>query len=420
MRLDGTFPQGEVTKTIREDTERRGLLFVGTETGVFISIDDGKEWRRLNLNMPPLPVFDIEVKNADLVVATHGAGFWILDDISPIRQYSAELAQKTAHLFEPEDHFRFGYSWWIDYGGGPPSDKKYYFVRNAEPGYTFYERGVVNGERKREYVNAGDARPSGVILYYLLSDEAEDVSLSILDEQGNEIRTFGTDEIPVQRFRAVVDREFSGSQAAGQPRASVSKGLNRFIWDTRHPSVSSIPGLPPVRINPFAKPGTYQVRLTVDGQSQTQSFELNTNPNEKYSRQETDRKGKAWMELQAKAEEGVQAVLRAHAAKENVAGALGGSGDLASQAAAIDKLCADLESTLVSTGTTLVQIISQPTKALAKLTMLHNLMETTEGPPNQPWFEVYDKTSSEMDAAIFAFDSALGKEMALFDELIGK
>jgi hypothetical protein len=217
-----------------------------------------------------------------------------------------------------------------------------------------------------------------------------------------------------------VDREYSGGQAAGQPKASVSKGLNRFIWDMRHPSVSPIPGLPPVRINPFAKPGTYQVRLTVDGRSQTRSFELNTNPNEKYSREETDLKGKAWMELQAKAEEGVQAVLRAHAAKEKVKGALEGSGDLASRAAAIDRICSDLESTLVSTGTTLVQIISQPTKALAKLTLLHNLMETTEGPPNQPWFEVYDKVSSEMDAAISAFDSALSKELALFDELSGK
>ena len=126
------------------------------------------------------------------------------------------------------------------------------------------------------------------------------------------------------------------------------------------------------------------------------------------------------MALQAKAEEGVQAVLRAHAAKEQVAGALGGSGDLASQAAAIDKLCTDLESSLVSTGTTLVQIISQPTKPLAKLTMLHNIMETSEGPPNQPWLDVAAKTASEIDAAISAFDSALSKETALFDELIGK
>ena len=169
----GRSRKDEVTKTIREDTERRGLLFVGTETGVFMSIDDGKEWRRLNLNMPPLPVFDIEVKNADWSLRPTARGFWILDDISPIRQYSADLAQKTAHLFEPEDHFRFGYNWWLDYGGGPPSDKKYYFVRNSEPGYTFYERGMVNGERKREYINAGDARPQGVILYYLLSDKAQ-------------------------------------------------------------------------------------------------------------------------------------------------------------------------------------------------------------------------------------------------------
>ena len=88
----------------------------------------------------------------------------------------------------------------MDYGGGPPSDKKYYFVRNAEPGYTFYERGVVNGERKRAFIDAGDARPLGVLLYYLLSDAAGEVSLSILDEQGNEVRNFGKDEIPTERF----------------------------------------------------------------------------------------------------------------------------------------------------------------------------------------------------------------------------
>ncbi|MBW2394610.1 MAG: hypothetical protein JRG95_10100, partial [Deltaproteobacteria bacterium] len=321
--------------------------------------------------------------------------------------------------FEPEDHFRFGYSWWLDYGGGPPSDKKYYFVRNAEPGYTFYERGMVNGERKREYLDAGDARPNGVILYYLLSDEAEDVQLSILDERGNEIRTFSADEIPMERSAQVVGREYSGGPTAQQPTTGVSKGLNRFIWDTRHPSVSSIPGLPPINIKPFAKPGTYQVRLTVDGQSQNESFELEINPNEEYSREETDRKGKAWMELQVKAEEGVQAVIKARVAKEKVAEALEGSGELASQAAAIDEICSDLEGSLVSTGTTLVQIISQPTKALAKLTMLHNLMETTEGPPNQPWLDVYAKTASEIDAAISTFETQLDQEMAKFDQLNG-
>ena len=421
-RIDGAFPQDEITRTIREDTERQGMLFVGTETGIYVSIDDGKEWRRLNLNMPPVPVHDIEVKGADLVVATHGRGFWILDDISPLRQYSPDLAGKTAHLFKPEDHTRFGYNWWIDYGGGPASEEKYFFVRNAEPGYTFYERGTVNGDRKRDYIDAGDARPLGVILYYLLSDQAKEVSLSILDEQGNEVRTFGSEEIPTQQFSEIKGREYSGGQDTEQSKASVGMGLNRFIWDMRYPSVAAIPGVPPVVLNPIAKPGTYQVRLTVDGESQTVPFELKINPNETYTREETDAKGAFWMEVYAKTEEAVQSVLKAKAAQDKVAAAIeaGGSGELKAQGAVIDQLCEDYVGNMVATGATLVQIISEPTKPLSKLVTLHNILETSEGPPNQPMREVYAKVAAEIDEGSAAFQAAMEKEMAKFDELAGR
>jgi len=260
----------------------------------------------------------------------------------------------------------------------------------------------------------------GVIIYYLLSQSTGDVSLSILDQQGNEIRTFGANEIPMQRFSGVQGREYGASQAAVQPRAGIGKGLNRFIWDMRYPSTSSIPGLPPVVINPLARPGTYQVRLTVDGRSQTQPFELKTNPNEKYSRQETDQKGTFWMELQAKAEEAVQAVLTAKAAQERVAAATetaGASAELKAQGAAVAELCADFIGSMVSTGTTLVQIISEPSKPLAQLTTLHNIMETTEGPPNQPLREVYAKVSAEMDEFMANFNAELATEMSRFNEL---
>ena len=86
------------------------------------------------------------------------------------------------------------------YGGGPLSDKKYYFVQNTRPGHTFYEQGVVDGEKQRKFIDAGDSRPIGVIIYYLLSEDAKDVSLSILDGQGNKIQTFSKEEIPTERF----------------------------------------------------------------------------------------------------------------------------------------------------------------------------------------------------------------------------
>jgi hypothetical protein len=420
-RLDGSFPQDEITRTIREDTVRKGMLFVGTETGVFVSIDDSKEWRRLNLNMPPLPVHDIEVKGNDLVIATHGRGFWILDEIGPLRQYTPELAEKPAHLFKPGDHTRFGYNWWIDYGGGPASDEKYFFVRNAEPGYTFYERGTINGDRKRDYIDAGDAKPLGVIIDYLLSEQAKDVSLSILDADGNEIRTWGMKEIPTERFTTFDNRGYEQDLVTGEPKATVSKGLNRFVWDMRYPNVSAIPGVPPVLLNPIAKPGTYQVRLTVDGESQTQSFELKINPNEVYTRAQTDEKAAFWMQLYAKTEEGIQSVLAAKAVQDKVAKALekGGSDALKAQGAVLDRLAQDYVASMVATGTTLVQIISEETKPLSKLVTLHNILEHTEGPPNQPMREVYAKVAAEVDEHSAAFNAALEKEMAKFDEMAG-
>jgi photosystem II stability/assembly factor-like uncharacterized protein len=414
-RIDGSFPQDEITRTIREDTVRKGLLFVGTETGVYASIDDGEAWKRISLNMPPAPVHDIEVKGADLVIATHGRGFWILDDISPLRQVTPEMASMAAHLFEPEDQIRFGYNWWIEYGGGPPSDEKYFFVRNAEPGYTFYERGIVEGERKREFLDCGEGRPLGVLVYYLLSDQAKQVSLTILDADGNEIRTFTDEEIPTQRFRSMDNRGYEIEETTGTPKASVGKGLNRFVWDMRYPLCAQVPGRPPVNIKPIAKPGTYRVRLTVDGESQEQSFELKINPNELYTREQTDAKFDAWMKLYAKADQAVKAILRGLDAKEQAAKAAAEDPALEEAAAKVAEVVDAFEASMVPTGRTLVQIISEPTKPLALLTTLHNLQEHTEGPTNQSWYEVYAKLEALVDTQMAEFEEDLAEALKPFD-----
>jgi hypothetical protein len=189
----------------------------------------------------------------------------------------------------------------------------------------------------------------------------------------------------------------------------------------RYPNVSAIPGVPPVLLNPFAKPGSYQVRLTVDGESQTRPFELKINPNESYTREQTDEKAAFWMELYAKTEEGIQSVLAAKAAQEKIAKALEGNGSdaLKAQAQVVDKLAQDYVASMVATGATLVQIISEPTKPLSKLVTLHNIMEHSEGPPNQPMREVYAKVAAEIDEGSAAFNASLEKEMTKFDELAG-
>ena len=241
------------------------------------------------------------------------------------------------------------------------------------------------------------------------------MSLEILDAAGNVVRAFTQDEIPTERFRSFDNRGYEQQLVTGEPKAHISKGLNRFVWDMRYPSVSSIPGVPPVLIKPIAKPGTYQVRLTVDGDVQIQSFELEMNPNETYSREQTDAKGAFWMQLYAKAEEGVQAVLAAQAAIEAAqaaANAPGASDEVKEAAAELELASTEFIASMVATGRTLVQIISEPTKPLSKLVTLHNVMETSEGPPNAPLVTVYERTAGEIDAAISQYNAVRDEALA--------
>ena len=415
-RLDAGFPQDEITRTIREDTERQGLLFVGTETGVYTSIDDGVSWKRFSLKMPQVPVHDIKVKNADLVIGTHGRGFWILDDISPLRQVTEDMAKMTSHLFKPEDQTRFGTSFYQRYGGGPPSDERYFFLRVAEPGFTYKELGIVNGERKREWIAAGEGRPLGVIIYYLLSDQAKQVELSILDADGKVIRTFTDKEVPTERFTTVTDVGYMYDETRSQPNVSVGKGLNRFIWDMRYPLPDQVPGRTVVSINPIAKPGTYKVRLTVDGKSQEQEFELMINPNETYTRAQTDAKFDVWMDLWNTADVALKSINKALAAKKQAAEAAEEDPSLKSAAAEVAKFADTFEASMVPVGISLVQIISEPTKPLALLQTLHFLQEETEGPTNQPWQEVYAELKEEIDEKVAAAERDLAESMKPFNK----
>ena len=179
---------GGPTRVVRADPKLPGLLYAGTETGVWVSLDDGGSWQRLRAGLPVAPIHDLIVKDTDLVVATHGRAFWILDDLTPLHQLAA-APPDDVHLFAPRPTIR-----WRAYKGhgmkpGPAREVGYRMAGSVGYAYRLVE--APTGENTEKALDAGENPPSGVIVHYWLKEPASgDVTLTFLDAYGYEIRTF--------------------------------------------------------------------------------------------------------------------------------------------------------------------------------------------------------------------------------------
>jgi hypothetical protein len=244
-RIVSGIPDGAYVHAVREDPQRKGLLYAGTELGVFFSADDGAHWQTLQLNLPTTPVHDLLVKDNDLVAATHGRSFWILDDLSPLRQAADGLPLEDFHLFRPARAVKLHFP----------------------------------GEVERR-LPVGDNPPSGAVIdYYLKSKpaDAEEITLEILGADGKLVRRLSnhrpadSSEQPAEW----TDRE--------QPADTIpdAAGGNRFTWDLRRDDPEKIPGAfysDDGPRGPLVTPGHYQVRLTVRGKSQAAPLEVIQDP----------------------------------------------------------------------------------------------------------------------------------------------
>jgi photosystem II stability/assembly factor-like uncharacterized protein len=246
-KLGQGIPDRTFVRVVREDPKKRGLLYAGTEEGVYVSFNDGASWRPLKLNLPTTPVHDLVIKDNDLVVATHGRAFWILDDLSPLRQYSDEIAQKDMFLYTPATAYR------IQAGAG------------AE---------------RRPSKRSGQNPPAGAVIYYYLKDAPKsdtEAKVEILDASGNVIRKYSGSEY--NTLEEPPDPDDKKPEKELKPEA----GLNRFAWDLRYEEAHHIPGYYLWEYGsgargPVAVPGHYQVRLTVGSKSQTADFDLKLDP----------------------------------------------------------------------------------------------------------------------------------------------
>ncbi len=271
-------------RVVREDPDRAGLLYLGTEFGLYLSADAGESWRRFQLNLPITPIYDLKIKAGALVVATHGRSFWILDDLSLLRQIAghssadspsrpdADFDEEGVRLLQPsmvERRLPKIFEGLFESGEG----KQYMSTLGMVAAYVKEEtpeHGV-----KHRYLDSGENPPSGAVITYWLPEKPEaTISLRFDAADGDEIKTF-------KSLQADEDEKAAGERDDKTPpelRIPANPGWNRFVWDLRYPDASKVIPHDDHQLGfikgPHAAPGAYSVTLTVDGESHSQGFEI--------------------------------------------------------------------------------------------------------------------------------------------------
>ena len=349
-------------RTVREDPKRRGLLYAGTETGVYLSFDDGENWQSLQRNLPIVPITDLAVKNDDLVVATQGRAFWILDDLTPLHQLTPKAVASPAFLFEPRAAYR-----------------------------------VRRGRSFLRDPNVGQNPPDGVIVDFLLQDALYEATLEFLDASGRTVKTFSSSD----------------------PRSGVStaNGLNRFVWDMRYPDGTDLANGSHLfggnLRGPMAVPGTYRVRLTAGGETTSASFEIKKDPRVSATQEDLQAQFDLLMKIRDGVSDAHGAANQILAVKERLPHDSTGDEKL-------DKRIKDVDQKLTAVLGELVelrfrgiddQMLVYPLKLNAKIVSLQRVVASAERRPTDQSVEVFRTLRSELDAEVRQLESIMANDV---------
>jgi photosystem II stability/assembly factor-like uncharacterized protein len=373
-------PVDDFARVIREDKRRKGLLFLGTEKGIFVSFDDGAEWQSLRLDLPVTPVHGIEVKGNDLIIATHGRSFYILDNISVMRQITRDTTNETVVLFDPADATR--------------------------------------------------SISRGVSIDYFLKGGAATVTIEVLDAQGASVRTFTGTAAPETTPPAAQPARREGGDDVSRPPAPsvpVKPGMNRFTWDMRYPGARDFPGLimwAGSTRGPQAPPGRYIVKLTANGVSRSQDFTINRN---------TAVKGVTDADLQAQFELARQisgkvsatneAVLRIRSVKDQITARLANTRD-----AQITRAGKTLIERLTAVEGELYQYrnrssqdpLNFPIRLNNKLAALQGLVEYGDHKPTDHALAVFKELSDRLEIQLAQLDTLAKKDLAALNTMLSR
>jgi photosystem II stability/assembly factor-like uncharacterized protein len=377
--VNGVRPD-DFPRVIEEDPKRKGLLFLGTETGVYVSFDDGGVWQPFSLELPATPVHGVLVKNDDLVIGTHGRGFFVMDNINVLRQVGRDTTNDPVVLFKPGDATR--------------------------------------------------SVSRGVAVDYFLKQPADKVTIEFLDPQGKSIRTFtGAPPAPTlvaAGAPAPAPAPEEGFRGAAAPVPATKQGLNRFVWDFRYPDAKTFPGLimwsGSVR-GPAAPPGQYQVRLTVGDQTKTQPFAILRNPLGSATDEDLSAQFVLASQINGKVTAANTAVLRIRGLKEQIADRILKAKDPAIKAAGdalTEKLTAVEGEVYQYRNRSSQDPLNYPIKLNNKLAALQGIVESGDFRPTDQSQAVFKELSARLDEQLAKLDALIRTDLTAFNALVVK
>jgi hypothetical protein len=392
-KLGQGIPDTTFVRAVREDPKKRGLLYAGTEQGVYVSFNDGANWRELKLNLPTTPVHDLVVKDNDLVVATHGRAFWILDDLSPLRQYSDEIVQKDAFLYAPATAYRI--------------------------------QAGASGERhpsKRTGLNP----PAGAVIYYFLKDAPKsdtETKIEILDASGKVIRKYSSAELNL------LDEPPDPDDKKPEKQIKAEAGLNRFVWDLRYEEARRVPGYYLWEYGggargPVAVPGHYQVRITVGDKTKTAGFDVKLDPRVNVSQADLEQQFNLLLQTRDELSRVYDTVNQIQDVRSQLSGLKRRLPQNVS-AKTIGAAADDLEKKLVAVREELVNLdisanedsLAYPPQLDAKLAYLAMDMGTADSAPTEAELRQFEKLKRQSEGLIGRWEELQQRDLAAFQKL---
>jgi photosystem II stability/assembly factor-like uncharacterized protein len=410
-RIDAGITPTEFTRVMREDPDKRGLLVAGTERGVWVSSDDGAHWQTMRLNLPYVPVHDLTYKQGDLIIATHGRGFYIMDNISTLEQMSGAVEASNAHLFKPRDQYRLATGG--GFGGGG-------FGRGGAGAQT------VTPENAPIHPT-GQNPPSGAVVQYWIRSANETVGLDFLDATGKVIRSYSSKPDTTQRPANPAADEGFGPPPQAQ-RVANNRGVNTFLWNMRYPDASSFPGMilwGASVTGPQVPPGTYQVRMTVNGAPVgTETFKVLADPRIKATLAEWNDQAKLALQVRDKFSEANDEVKEIRRIKSEIAERqskipAAQLGAFSASAGAFTTALTEVEDSLYQTKNRSGQDpLNYPIRLNNRIGALMGVISSADGKPTTQSYEVYTVVSKELNVQSNKLHSILNTNLPKINAML--